>query len=128
MTKALISVSDKTGLLELATALVENNIEILSTGGTASYLRQHHIPLEEVSHYTEFPEIMGGRVKTLHPKIHGGILARLPEDAMIMQEKSIDAIDYVIVNRNFHPDETVDIIRAIIDAEHHRVKPRKVTL
>ena len=98
MTKALISVSDKTGLLELATALVENNIEILSTGGTASYLRQHHIPLEEVSHYTEFPEIMGGRVKTLHPKIHGGILARLPEDAMIMQEKSIDAIDYVIVN------------------------------
>jgi phosphoribosylaminoimidazolecarboxamide formyltransferase/IMP cyclohydrolase len=98
MTKALISVSDKTGLLELATAFIENNIEILSTGGTAAYLRQHHIPLEEVSHYTQFPEIMGGRVKTLHPKIHGGILARLPEDETIMQEKSIAAIDYVIVN------------------------------
>lgn len=96
--KALISVSDKTGLIELATALVENNIELLSTGGTASYLREHHLPISDVSQYTQFPEIMQGRVKTLHPKIHGGILGRLPEDQPIMAERNIDPIDYVIVN------------------------------
>ncbi|MBY0377058.1 MAG: bifunctional phosphoribosylaminoimidazolecarboxamide formyltransferase/IMP cyclohydrolase, partial [Gammaproteobacteria bacterium] len=96
--KALLSVSDKTGLVELATALVENNIEILSTGGTAAYLREQHLPISDVSQYTQFPEIMQGRVKTLHPKIHGGILGRLPEDQTIMKELAIDPIDYVIVN------------------------------
>ena len=96
--KALISVSDKNGLLELARALVENDVEILSTGGTAHYLRQHHLPICEVADYTGFPEIMQGRVKTLQPKIHGGILGRLPEDTSIMQRLAIDPIDYVIVN------------------------------
>lgn len=96
--KALISVSDKTNLIELAKALIENHIEILSTGGTAAYLREHQLPVSDVAQYTEFPEIMHGRVKTLHPKIHGGILGRLPEDAAIMQELNIDTIDYVIVN------------------------------
>lgn len=98
MKKALISVSNKDGLLELARALVENGVEILSTGGTAQYLRQHHLPICEVADYTKFPEIMQGRVKTLHPKIHGGILGRLAEDTSIMQELAIDPIDYVIVN------------------------------
>ncbi len=96
--RALISVSDKTGLLELAKTLVEHNVEILSTGGTAAYLRLHHLPIRDVAEYTQFPEIMEGRVKTLHPKIHGGILARLPEDNAVMQQWGIEAIDYVIVN------------------------------
>ncbi len=99
MTKrALISVSDKTGLVELAKVLVDNGVEILSTGGTAAYLRAQHLPISDVSEYTQFPEIMQGRVKTLHPKIHGGILARLPEDKAVMQQLGIEAIDYVIVN------------------------------
>ena len=99
MTKrALISVSDKTGLVELAKVLVDNGVEILSTGGTAAYLRAQHLPVRDVSEYTQFPEIMQGRVKTLHPKIHGGILARFPEDTEVMQQLGIEAIDYVIVN------------------------------
>lgn len=96
--KALISVSDKTGLIELATALIANGVEILSTGGTATYLRAQNLPIRDVAEYTQFPEIMQGRVKTLHPKVHGGILARLPEDKAVMQQLGIDAIDYVIVN------------------------------
>lgn len=96
--KALISVSDKTGLSELAKVLIDNDVEILSTGGTAAYLRSEHCPIRDVAEYTQFPEIMQGRVKTLHPKIHGGILARLPEDKAIMQQLGIDSIDYVIVN------------------------------
>ncbi|MCD6044941.1 MAG: purH [Gammaproteobacteria bacterium] len=99
MTKrALISVSNKTGLIELAKVLIDNGVEILSTGGTAAYLRAQHLPLRDVAEYTQFPEIMQGRVKTLHPKVHGGILARLPEDNAIMQQLGIDTIDYVIVN------------------------------
>ncbi len=96
--KALISVSDKTGLVELAKALTDNGVEILSTGGTAAYLRSQNLSIRDVAEYTQFPEIMQGRVKTLHPKIHGGILARLPEDNAIMQQLDIDIIDYVIVN------------------------------
>jgi phosphoribosylaminoimidazolecarboxamide formyltransferase/IMP cyclohydrolase len=90
-------VSNKTGLVELAQTLVDNGIEILSTGGTAAYLRAQNLPIRDVSEYTEFPEIMDGRVKTLHPKIHGGILARLPQDGAILQQLGIDTIDYVIV-------------------------------
>ena len=74
--RALISVSDKTGLVELARALVQRNIEILSTGGTARVLADQGIAVREVASYTGFPEIMDGRVKTLHPKIHGGLLGR----------------------------------------------------
>ena len=76
ITRALISVSDKSGVAEFAQALHARGIEILSTGGTASLLADKGIPVTEVSDYTGFPEMMAGRVKTLHPKIHGGILAR----------------------------------------------------
>src|SRR5246127_2837526 len=74
--RALLSVSDKTGLVELARALSERNIEILSTGGTAKLLAANGVAVREVSSYTGFPEIMDGRVKTLHPKIHGGLVGR----------------------------------------------------
>ena len=75
ITRALLSVSDKTGIVEFAQALHERNVEILSTGGTAKLLTEHGVPVIEVGDYTGFPEMMDGRVKTLHPKIHGGILA-----------------------------------------------------
>ncbi len=74
--RALLSVSDKTGLVELARALAARDVEILSTGGTASLLAGSGLSVREVSAYTGFPEIMAGRVKTLHPKIHGGLLGR----------------------------------------------------
>ncbi len=96
--RALLSVSDKTGILELAQALHAASIEILSTGGTASLLRQHAIPVTEVSDYTGFPEMMAGRVKTLHPKIHGGILGRRGPDDNVMQTHDIGPIDLVVVN------------------------------
>ena len=73
--RALLSVSDKTGLADIAAVLQENGVEILSTGGTARALRESGIKIIDVSDYTGFPEMMGGRVKTLHPKIHGGLLA-----------------------------------------------------
>ncbi len=99
MTKrALISVSDKTGVVTLAEGLVAQGYDILSTGGTASLLAKHEVPVTEVSRYTGFPEIMGGRVKTLNPKIHGGILARRGVDEAVMAEHGIDPIDIVVVN------------------------------
>ncbi len=96
--RALISVSDKTGILDIARALSERRIEILSTGGTYRLLKDNDIPVTEVSSYTGFPEMMDGRVKTLHPKIHGGILARRGTDDAVMAEHGIDAIDLVLVN------------------------------
>ena len=96
--RALISVSDKTGIVELATRLVNAGVKILSTGGTAKTLKEAGIKITEVSDFTGFPEIMGGRIKTLHPKIHGGILARRGIDEKIMEEMKIKAIDLVIVN------------------------------
>jgi phosphoribosylaminoimidazolecarboxamide formyltransferase/IMP cyclohydrolase len=98
--RALISVSDKTGLLEFVRALHEFNIEILSTGGTAKLLAQNGIAVKEVSEHTGFPEMMDGRVKTLHPKVHGGILARrdLPEHVEAMRRHGIPPIDLVVVN------------------------------
>ena len=78
--RALISVSDKTGLADFAAGLVELGFEIISTGGTRRFLEENKIPVIDVSSYTGFPEIMEGRVKTLHPKIHGAILGR-PSDA-----------------------------------------------
>lgn len=98
VTRALISVSDKTDILAFAKQLYERNIEILSTGGTAQLLADHAIPVIEVSDYTGFPEMMDGRVKTLHPKIHGGILGRRGTDDAIMTEHSIPPIDLVVVN------------------------------
>ena len=96
--RALISVSDKTGLAGFAAALSRRGIEILSTGGTARLLVEEDIPVTEVSEYTGFPEMMGGRVKTLHPRIHGGILGRRGEDDKVMHENEIRPIDLVVVN------------------------------
>ncbi len=96
--RALISVSDKTGIVEFARALSDAGVEILSTGGTAKLLAQNNIATTEVSSYTEFPEMMDGRVKTLHPKVHGGILGRRGTDDHVMQEHGINAIDMVVVN------------------------------
>jgi phosphoribosylaminoimidazolecarboxamide formyltransferase/IMP cyclohydrolase len=96
--RALISVSDKTNIVTLAQALYRQGIEILSTGGTAQLLKTENIPLVDVATYTQFPEIMGGRVKTLHPKVHGGILGRRGQDDAIMQTHDIPPIDLVIVN------------------------------
>lgn len=96
--RALISVSDKSGIIEFARALGELGIEIISTGGTFGQLKDAGIPVIEISSYTGFPEIMQGRVKTLHPKVHGGILARRGQDEAVMQEHDIHAIDLVVVN------------------------------
>lgn len=96
--RALISVSDKTGVVEFAQALSERGVEILSTGGTYKLLKEQGVPAVEVSDYTGFPEMMDGRVKTLHPKIHGGILARRGMDDAVMAENGIQGIDLVAVN------------------------------
>lgn len=98
--RALISVSDKTGILELAKELNKFNIEILSTGGTAKLLRDNNITVKEVSEYTGFPEMLDGRVKTLHPKIHGGLLAlrKNSEHMKTLEEHGIGLIDMVVVN------------------------------
>jgi len=96
--RALISVSDKSGIIEFAQNLASLNIEILSTGGTAKLLRENNIPVIEVSDYTGYPEMMAGRVKTLNPKIHGGILARRGVDEKVMSENKINPIDLVVVN------------------------------
>ncbi len=96
--RALISVSDKTGIVEFAHNLVALGVEILSTGGTYKLLKDNNIAVVEVSEHTGFPEMMDGRVKTLHPKIHGGILARRGLDEAVMAEHNIDAIDLVVVN------------------------------
>ena len=97
---ALLSVSDKTGLPEFARRLAALGVRILSTGGTARLLRESGIEVQDVSDYTGFPEIMDGRVKTLHPKVHGGLLARRDEPAHLrqMEELGITAIDMVVVN------------------------------
>ncbi len=98
--RALISVSDKRGVVEFARTLNRYGVEILSTGGTARLFRDHGIPAVEVSDYTGFPEMLDGRVKTLHPKVHGGILGRrdLPEHVSAMQQAGIPPIDMVVVN------------------------------
>jgi phosphoribosylaminoimidazolecarboxamide formyltransferase/IMP cyclohydrolase len=96
--RALISVSDKRGIVEFAQQLTSKGVEILSTGGTFKLLTDAGVAAIEVSDYTGFPEMMDGRVKTLHPKIHGGILGRRGQDEGIMAEHGIDAIDLVVVN------------------------------
>ena len=96
--RALISVSDKNGIIEFARTLHAQGVEILSTGGTAKLLIDNMIPVMEVSKHTGFPEIMDGRVKTLHPKIHGGILGRRGIDDGVMKDNDIAPIDLVVVN------------------------------
>ena len=98
--RALLSVSNKRHLIEFARALQEMDVALLSTGGTAKILQEAGLKVEEVSSYTGFPEILGGRVKTLHPKIHGGILAKR-KDALHyheLQQHAIEPIDLLCVN------------------------------
>lgn len=96
--RALISVSDKTNVADIAKSLINLDIEILSTGGTAAALRQEGVAVSDVSEVTGFPEIMDGRVKTLHPMIHGGLLGRRDQDEQVMLEHGIGPIDLLIVN------------------------------
>ena len=96
--RALISVSDKTGVVPFAQGLAAQGVQILSTGGTCRLLMSEGVPVTEVSDHTGFPEMMDGRVKTLHPKIHGGILGRRGTDDAVMTDNEIGAIDLVVVN------------------------------
>ncbi|HID9658035.1 TPA: bifunctional phosphoribosylaminoimidazolecarboxamide formyltransferase/IMP cyclohydrolase [Serratia marcescens] len=96
--RALLSVSDKAGIVEFAEALSQRGVELLSTGGTARLLADAGLPVTEVSDYTGFPEMMDGRVKTLHPKVHGGILGRRGQDDAVMNQHDIKPIDMVVVN------------------------------
>jgi phosphoribosylaminoimidazolecarboxamide formyltransferase/IMP cyclohydrolase len=96
--RALISVSEKSGIVEFARALRDLEVQLLSTGGTYRLLKDSGLEVTEVADYTGFPEMMDGRVKTLHPKIHGGILGRRGQDDSVMAEHGIDAIDMVVVN------------------------------
>ena len=98
--KALLSVSDKTGIVEFAQALHGLGVQLLSTGGTAKLLADAGLPVTEVAEVTQFPEMLDGRVKTLHPKVHGGLLARrdLPAHMAALKEHGIDTIDLLVVN------------------------------
>ena len=100
VTRALLSVSDKTGLVDLAQALARHGVELLSTGGTAKAIREAGLAVKDISEVTGFPEMMDGRVKTLHPKVHGGLLAvrEDPDHKAAMSEHGIDSIDLVVVN------------------------------
>jgi len=95
---ALLSVSDKTGLISFARALSQRGVTILSSGGTAKALQAEGIAVETVEAYTGSPEVMGGRVKTLHPRVHGGILARQGTDDADLQKIGAKYIDLVVVN------------------------------
>ncbi len=114
--RALISVSDKTGLIPFAEFLVSQHVELLSTGGTAELLRSKNIPVRDVSDITEFPEMMDGRVKTLHPRVHGGLLARRPDAAHMQaaREHGIGMIDLLVVN--LYPFEAT--LNATTDYDH----------
>lgn len=98
--RAIISVSDKKGVVDFAKALHSSGVEIISTGGTAKTLRDAGVPVKDVSDYTGFPEMLDGRLKTLHPKIHGGLLSRRdnPKDMEDLKEYGIGLVDMVVVN------------------------------
>src|SRR6056297_3479753 len=100
VTRALLSVSDKTGLVDLGRALAERGVELVSTGGTARAIREAGLAVRDVSEITGFPEMMDGRVKTLHPMVHGGLLALRDDDAhrAAMETHGIGAIDLLVVN------------------------------
>ena len=103
--RALLSVSDKTGLIDLARALAARNVELLSTGGTAKAIREAGLAVKDVADVTGFPEMMDGRVKTLHPMVHGGLLGRAGLDDAVMAEHGIGAIDLLVLN--LYPFESV---------------------
>lgn len=125
---AIISVYDKTGLLDLAKGLVENNVRILASGGTAQLIRESGFPVDDVSSITHAPEMLGGRVKTLHPAIHGGILARnLESDEEDLKQQHIDKMDFVICN--LYPfKETVSKIGVTVDEAVEEIDIGGVTL
>jgi phosphoribosylaminoimidazolecarboxamide formyltransferase/IMP cyclohydrolase len=115
--RALVSVSDKTGVIDFARALSDLDIEILSTGGTASVLREAGIEVTDVSEFTGSPEILGGRVKTLHPRLHAALLARrdLPEHMQVLDDEGIEPIDLVCVN--LYPFEETVAVPGVSEAE-----------
>ncbi|MBZ4040571.1 bifunctional phosphoribosylaminoimidazolecarboxamide formyltransferase/IMP cyclohydrolase [Novilysobacter selenitireducens] len=119
--RALLSVSDKTGLVELARALAGHGVALLSTGGTAKALRDAGLEVTDVSDHTGFPEMMDGRVKTLHPVVHGGLLGRAGTDEAVMAEHGIAPIDLLVLNLypfesvSANPDSTMDEIVENID-------------
>ncbi|WP_036134530.1 bifunctional phosphoribosylaminoimidazolecarboxamide formyltransferase/IMP cyclohydrolase [Luteimonas mephitis] len=121
ITRALLSVSDKTGLVELARALAAHNVELLSTGGTAKTIRDAGLPVRDVSEATGFPEMMDGRVKTLHPVVHGGLLGRAGLDDAVMAQHGIAPIDLLVLNLypfekvSANPSSTMDQIVENID-------------
>jgi phosphoribosylaminoimidazolecarboxamide formyltransferase/IMP cyclohydrolase len=108
-------VSDKTNLVPLAKALHEHGAELLSTGGTAKAIKEAGIPVKDVSDYTGFPEMMGGRVKTLHPKVHGGLLMRRGEDDEVAAANGIQEIDMVVIN--LYPFEDTVAKEGVVEAE-----------
>ena len=101
--RALISVSDKTGLLNFAKGLSEIGYELISTGGTSLYLREHDLPVTDVADVTGYPEILGGRVKTLHPNIHGAILGDRCDDSHRIQMQGLGIIGIDVVVNNLYP-------------------------
>src|ERR1700745_3227227 len=114
--RALLSVFDKTGIVAFARRLAALRIETISTGGTAKLLRENGVPVKDVAEFTSWPEMLGGRVKTLHPKVHGGLLYRRnnPEDQEQAREHGIARIDLVVVN--LYPFEEV-AAKAYLPAE-----------
>ena len=106
ITRALISVSDKIGVASLARALEKQGVDIISTGGTAELLRKEGVPVREISSFTDFPEVLEGRVKTLHPRVHGGLLYKRGDPVHEAQAKEcgFQPIDLVVVN--LYPFET----------------------
>jgi len=121
ISRALLSVSDKTGLIDLAKALAARNVELLSTGGTAKAIREAGLPVKDVSDVTGFPEMMDGRVKTLHPLVHGGLLGRVGIDDAVMAQHGIEKIDLLVLNLypfaavSANPSSTFDEIIENID-------------
>ena len=119
--RALLSVSDKTGLVDLARALAARGVELVSTGGTAKALRDAGLSVQDVSDVTRFPEMMDGRVKTLHPLVHGGLLGRSGTDDAVMAEHGIAPIDLLVLNLypfekvSANPASTMDEIVENID-------------
>lgn len=115
--RALLSVSDKRGIIELAQALNKQGVELIATGNTAALLKEHGLPITDVSECTGFPEMMDGRVKTLHPAIHGGLLARGEQDRQTLEEHHIKPIDLLVVNlypfEQIISDPDCDFLKAI---------------
>ena len=125
---AIVSVYDKTGLLDLSKGLIRNDVRILASGGTARMIREAGFPVDDVSSITKAPEMLGGRVKTLHPAVHGGILARdIDSDKTDLDEQGIDKVDFVVCN--LYPfQETVAKINVTIPEAVEEIDIGGVTL